>query len=92
MTNTNKIYVTMNDTFMSGWGEAEGLVNKLVLECDSLEEANVVAGNAAGREEMKYVRVVYNKPAAKQKGKLVQFKTKEDMKGFYVPHKWGAPW
>lgn len=42
-------YVTMDDTFMSGWGEAEGKTNKLIFKCKDKEEANVVAENAKRR-------------------------------------------
>ena len=34
MKNDRKYYVTMTDKFMSGWGEAAGKVNKLVIECE----------------------------------------------------------
>jgi len=32
-------YVTMTDKFMSGWGQAHGKINKMVVECDTYEEA-----------------------------------------------------
>ncbi len=86
-----KYYVTMIDTFMSGWGESEGRKNKLAFECESYEEAQIVAGNGTGREEMKYVYICSKKPRQK-KGELLQFKNKEDMQAFYTPNKWGAPW
>ena len=37
-----KYWVTMTDRFMSGWGLAKGLKNKLVFECESLAEAEKV--------------------------------------------------
>jgi len=30
-------YVTMTDSFMGGWGTAEGKINKLVFECKDLK-------------------------------------------------------
>ena len=48
----NKWYVTMTDSFMSGWGLAKNKTNKLVVECDSLQDAEVVCNNAKLREEM----------------------------------------
>ena len=48
-----KYYVTMNDTFMSGWGYAEGKINKLIFECDSYKEAEIVAENARYRGGIK---------------------------------------
>lgn len=38
-------YVTMTDNFMSGWGDAEGKINKLSIECDDCDEAEIVAEN-----------------------------------------------
>jgi hypothetical protein len=46
-------YVTMTDKFMSGWGEAQGKNNKLVISCDTYEEAQIVEENARRRKEMK---------------------------------------
>ncbi|UGO46513.1 hypothetical protein ABINADI_196 [Bacillus phage vB_BanH_Abinadi] len=86
-----KYYVTMIDTFMSGWGEAKDRKNKLAFECESYEEAQIVAGNGTGREEMKWIYICANRPKQK-KGELLQFKTKEEMGAFYTPNKWGAPW
>lgn len=40
-----KIYVTCNDKIMSGWGLAEGKINKLVIECNDLEQAERVIKN-----------------------------------------------
>ena len=61
MTN-NKFYVTMTDKFLSGWGMANGKINKLVISCASQKEANIVYDNAVNRGEMKYVNIVMKKP------------------------------
>ena len=55
-------WVTMTDKFMSGWGEARGKINKLVITCNTYDEALIVADNAEAREEMKYVNIRYTKP------------------------------
>lgn len=55
-------YVSMNDTFMSGWGRAEGLTNKLVFVCDTLEEALIVQRNANRRGDMIPVRLHAERP------------------------------
>lgn len=55
-------YVLSNDTFMSGWGVAEGRTNTCVLPCESEEEAERVARNARSRSDQKRVRIVANKP------------------------------
>lgn len=60
--NNHKWYVSMTDRFLSGWGKAEGKINKLVIECESLAEAEIVYGNATARAEMKYVNINYAKP------------------------------
>ena len=61
-TMNKKYYVTMTDKFMSGWGRAEGKINKLIIECNSFEEAQIVYDNACRRREMKYVNIVSSKP------------------------------
>lgn len=79
----SKFYVTMTDSFMSGWGKAEGKTNKLVLECDSLREANIVATYADQRNEMKRVSVRKTKPKYNESNYYTQYKTKEDMPLWY---------
>jgi hypothetical protein len=59
---TRKYYVSMTDRFMSGWGMAENKTNKLVLECDTYQEAEIVYNNAIKRPEMKYINICINKP------------------------------
>lgn len=45
--------VEMHDSFLSGWGAAEGRVSVYCVECDTLEQAKLVAKNAKRRPEMK---------------------------------------
>ena len=33
-TKKQKVFVSMNDKFLSGWGPAKNKINKLVIECD----------------------------------------------------------
>lgn len=49
----NKYYVSMVDTFMSGWGKAKGKKNVLIFECENLDEAKIVAENAENRSDQK---------------------------------------
>lgn len=51
-------YVTMTDRFMSGWGCAEGKINKLIVQCETRRQADIIRYNALKRSEMKYVNVV----------------------------------
>ena len=55
-------YVTMTDKFMSDWGMAKGKINKLVISCDTYDEAITVANNAERRDEMIYVNIRDSKP------------------------------
>ena len=55
-------YVTMTDKFMSDWGMAKGKINKLVISCDTYDEAITVANNAERRDEMKYINITSKKP------------------------------
>lgn len=78
-----KVYVTMTDKFLSGWGRAEGKINKLVFVCDNLEEAERIADYARTRNEMKYINITYNKPYYNNNRYLVQFKDKKDYPEWY---------
>lgn len=73
----NKMYVTMTDTFMSGWGMSKGLTNRLAFVCDSAEEAQVVAENARARSDMKNVRICTT-PPRQRLGQYLQFKTNNE--------------
>ena len=84
MIKNNKVYVTMNDKFMSGWGEAENKINKLVIECDTMEEAQIVSDNARERGEMKYINIATKKPSYNTNKYFVSFKTKETYKAWFV--------
>lgn len=55
-------FVTMTDKFMSNWGKAESKINKFIIECDSLEDAQTIKRNAEKRNEMKYISIKDKKP------------------------------
>lgn len=78
-----KIYVTMTDKFMSGWGHAEGKINKLIFECDNKEEAFTVMENAERRSDMKYINYSYNKPYYTPSRYLAQYKNKDEYSRWY---------
>jgi hypothetical protein len=80
-----RFYVTMTDTFMSGWGCAQKKKNKLIFECDSLEEAEIVAENARNRTEMRYINIVNKVPHYTSSRYYVQVKTKGHYSSWYVP-------
>jgi hypothetical protein len=52
-----KYYVQMHDTFMSGWGKAEGLKNIYQVECDSYPQALRIQHSAQKRDEMKDITI-----------------------------------
>ena len=77
------LYVTMTDRFMSGWGLAEGKINKLVFECDDLKEARIVRNNADDRKEMTYVNICSNKPCYNTSRYFTSLKTKSEAEPWY---------
>lgn len=79
-----KHYVTMTDTAMSGWGRADGRINKLIFECESDEEAMIVYRNAKARDEMQYVHIWKTKPRYNKNRYLAQYKTKSESSRWYV--------
>ena len=76
-------YVTMTDKALSGWGRAEGKINKLIFECDNMKEAKTVEENAANRGDMKYINIRVAKPYYPPSRYLAQTKTKEDYPKWY---------
>lgn len=76
-------YVTMTDTFMSGWGEAENKINKLILVCENKDEAQIVFNNASNRGDMEDVEIVNIKPSYPKGKYLTQLKTKEVYPSWY---------
>ena len=78
-----KYYVTMTDKFMSGWGMAEGKINKLIFECKDYKQAEIVRDNAQAREEMKYINIVTSKPYYNNDRYYPQVKTIEEYPNWY---------
>ena len=78
-----KYYVLANDTFMSGWGEAEGKTNTLIFTASSYDEAEIVSDNAKTRSDMKRVRINSNKPSLQKSGYYYQVKTKDVAPNWY---------
>ena len=55
-----KYYVTATDTFMSGWGCAEGKINKIAIGCNNRSEVAEVKAALRSRKEMKYINDTTN--------------------------------
>jgi len=73
-------YVTMTDKFMSGWGAANGKTNKMIVECDTIEQAEQIERAARRRSEMKYVNICARRPRYGSHV-LESFKTYADLSG-----------
>jgi len=71
-------YIRMTDNFMSGWGQAQGLTNVLVVACDTLEQADLIEKNANLRPEMKRVQYCINKPRERD-GYLMSYRHYDDL-------------
>jgi len=78
-----KVYVTMTDKFMSGWGHAQGLTNKLIFECVDMDEAFIIEQNANHRTDMKYINICITKPYYNKNRYYAQLKTIVDYPNWY---------
>lgn len=78
-------YVTMTDTFLSGWGKAEGKKAKYVYVCNTREEAEIVKENARRRGDQKYINIRITKPVYSSITHFVQYETKETSPCWYIP-------
>ena len=70
-------WVTMTDKFMSGWGMAKNKINKLVLSCNTYEEALIAERHAKNRDEMRYVNICVNKPRYNDRDYFVSWHGRE---------------
>jgi hypothetical protein len=80
---TQKYFVTMTDKFMSNWGMSDNRTNKLVIECDSMDEANTVYNNAIKRHEMIYVNIVSKKPYYPKNRYYTSYHDKTEYSGWF---------
>jgi hypothetical protein len=76
-------YVTMTDPFLSGWGLAQGKINKLIFPCDSYAQAQIVEDNARARGDMQRINICANFPRYNSRTHYAQVKTIEDYPNFY---------
>lgn len=78
-------YVTMTDSYLSGWGYAKGKINKLIFICDTYREAEIVEANARSRSDMKYINITLKKPYYNSTKYLVELKDKIGCPAWYIP-------
>jgi len=87
-------YVTTTDKFMSGWGRAQNLTNKLIFLCDDFKQAEIVANNARNRSDQKNVNICTCPPSYFRKNKtdyelgsyFVQVITIKEYPNWYIPN------
>ena len=78
-----KYFVTMTDSFLSGWGRAKNQTAKFIYECETYEEALIVKDNAEARKDQKYINICTTKPYYSPRSYLVQIKNKENCSCWY---------
>jgi hypothetical protein len=76
-------YVTMTDKALSGWGKAQGKTNKLVIECETFQEASIVESYALRRNEMKYINIRTTRPGYPSSTHYTQFKDKTEYAAWF---------
>ena len=77
-------YVKMTDSFLSGWGQAKCKKAVFIYECETIQEAEIVADNAMHRSDQKNIRICKYKPRLSSYNNLVQWRTKEQDPEFYI--------
>ena len=70
-------YVTCTDKTLSGCGRAKRKINKVIIECKGLEEAERVETYCRSRSDYKYVSIHTAIPYYSTSRYYVQLKTKE---------------
>ena len=80
-----KVYVTMTDKALSGFGNAYKKINKLVIECNTWQEAEIVAANASRRSEMKYINICTKKPSYPSNRYYVSYENKTSYPNWFKP-------
>lgn len=71
------VYVSMVDNFLSGWGRAENKKNILVISCNGIKEAKIVARNARQRGEMSLIGLHLERPSYDEDKYLVSWHGRE---------------
>jgi hypothetical protein len=77
-------YVTMTDKFLTGWGVARDKLAKLVIECETFEEAETVKENAENRSEMGNIHIRTSRPLYPKATHEVSFHNKADYENWFV--------
>lgn len=78
-----ELFVVCKDTWLSGWGHAEGKNSLIVLPCRNQSEANVVIRNAQNRTDMDEIKIYTELPEFKWRD-LVHVADRDDYQRWYV--------
>lgn len=76
-------FVSMEDTFLSGWGNAENKKAIFIYACENQEEAEIVANNAKSRGDQKNIKISHTKPNFNTNLNYVQLKNKNENENWY---------
>ena len=76
---SEKIYVSMTDKFLSGWGLANNKIDKLVIICENFEQAETIKKNACIRGDMKNINICLNKPRYNLNRYIVSYKNFDEL-------------
>ena len=71
---------------MSNWGMSKNRTNKLVIQCDNLEQAEIVERNAKNRSEMTFINICTKKPYFNQDRYCVSEHDKNDYSNWFIPN------
>ena len=76
-------WVSMTDPFFSGTGNPDGKTNKVVMVCETYEEASIVEANVKARGDMKYINICSRLPRYPERTHYTQIMTKADYPEWY---------
>ena len=83
METTKNYYVSMNDTFMSGWGQAKGKIARHIYICYSKEEAEIIKDNAKSRTDQTDIKIHASNPYFNPQSNLLMYKTVKENPNWY---------
>ena len=78
-----KYWVTMTDNYRIALGQDENKINKIVMECDSFNEALKVRDNISDNSQLKRINIRSTLPHYSKRTHNTIYKTKEDYPEWY---------
>ena len=83
---STKVWGSMTDTFLSNWECQNYRINKLVIECNSWKEAEIVRDNAEYRTDQKYINICINKPYYSPRNYITSRHNKDSYPNWFKPN------